>query len=258
MDHKFEEWYLEYELCQNRPGILGDIASLMGMLQISIVTINGVDLQRRGMLLKAPAADHVHRLEHILRKMEAIAVIKMRRPKLRDRIAIRHGRYIEHDNDDKKTFRFVREDLGVLVDFVAELMKEERHLLIGVRGNPRVGKTESIVAASVCANKRWLFLSSTLMKQTVRTSLFEEEREGDHVYIIDGAVSTRTMDERHRQLIREVMRLPAVKVIEHPDLYVRNTDCVFEDFDYIIELRNNQDEVIIIPQETHRETEWFE
>lgn len=48
MEHKFEEWYLEYELCQNRPGILGDIASLMGMLQISIVTINGVDLQRRG------------------------------------------------------------------------------------------------------------------------------------------------------------------------------------------------------------------
>ncbi|MBR2076090.1 MAG: DUF3388 domain-containing protein, partial [Exiguobacterium sp.] len=50
----------------------------------------------------------------------------------------------------------------------------------------------------------------------------------------------------------------AVKVIEHPDLYVRNTDCVYEDFDYIIELRNNPDETIIIPQETHRESEWFE
>lgn len=258
MDHKFEEWYLEYELCQNRPGILGDIASLMGMLQISIVTINGVELQRRAMLLKSPSADQAHRLEHILRRMEAIRVIKLRRPKLRDIIAIRHGRYLDHDTDDKKTFRFVREDLGILVDFVAELMKEDRHLLIGIRGNPRVGKTESIVAASVCANKRWLFLSSTLMKQTVRTSLFEDEREGDHVYIIDGAVSSRTMDERHRQLVQEIMRLPAVKVIEHPDLYVRHSDCSFDDFDYIIELRNHADDEIIIPHFEAREQEWFE
>ena len=28
---------------------------------------------------------------------------------------------------------------------------------------PRVGKTESIVAGSVCAHKRWLFISSTLI-----------------------------------------------------------------------------------------------
>ena len=38
---------------------------------------------------------------------------------------------------------------------------------------PRVGKTESIVAGSVCAHKRWLFISSTLIKQTVRRSLFK-------------------------------------------------------------------------------------
>ena len=38
---------------------------------------------------------------------------------------------------------------------------------------PRVGKTESIVAGSVCAHKRWLFISSTLIKQTVRSSLIK-------------------------------------------------------------------------------------
>ena len=54
---------------------------------------------------------------------------------------------------------------------------------------PRVGKTESIVAGSVCAHKRWLFISSTLIKQTVRSSLIKGEYDSNHVYIIDGAVT---------------------------------------------------------------------
>ena len=37
-----KEWYLEYEITVNRAGLLGDISSLLGMLGISIVTINGV------------------------------------------------------------------------------------------------------------------------------------------------------------------------------------------------------------------------
>ncbi len=68
----------------------------------------------------------------------------------------------------------MRDELGLLVDFMAEIMKKEGHKLIGIRGMPRVGKTESIVAASVCANKRWLFVSSTLIKQTVRSQLIED------------------------------------------------------------------------------------
>ena len=39
---KTTEWYLEYELQYNRPGLLGDISSLLGMLAINIITINGV------------------------------------------------------------------------------------------------------------------------------------------------------------------------------------------------------------------------
>ena len=74
---------------------------------------------------------------------------------LLDRMAVRHGRYLDQCLEDKRTFRFTRDELGLLVDFMAELMKREGHQLIGVRGMPRVGKTESIVASSVCANKRW-------------------------------------------------------------------------------------------------------
>ena len=118
MDRK--EWYFEYEIQKNRPGLLGDISSLLGMLSINIVTINGVDEGRRGMLLKAKDYKNIERLESILSTMDTIKVIKIREPKLRDRLAVRHGRYIQRDADDKKTFRFVRDELGLLVDFMAE------------------------------------------------------------------------------------------------------------------------------------------
>jgi len=239
-----KEWYLEYEIHINRPGLLGDISSLLGMLSINIVTINGVDDSRRGMLLLCQNNEQIERLESILRTMDNITVTKLRQPKLRDRLAVRHGRYIQRDADDKKTFRFVRDELGLLVDFMAELFKQEGHKLIGIRGMPRVGKTESIVAASVCANKRWLFVSSTLIKQTVRNQLIQDEYSDNNIFIIDGIVSTRRANERHWQLIRELMRLPATKVVEHPDIFVRHTEYSLDDFDYIIELRHEHDEEI--------------
>ncbi|MEK4199665.1 DUF3388 domain-containing protein [Cytobacillus sp. FSL K6-0265] len=240
-----KEWYFEYEIQKNRPGLLGDISSLLGMLSINIITINGVDQGRRGMLILAKDDDQIVRLESILKTMDTIKLIKLREPKLRDRLAVRHGRYIQRDADDKKTFRFVRDELGLLVDFMAELFKKEGHKLIGIRGMPRVGKTESIVASSVCANKRWLFVSSTLLKQTIRNQLIEDEYSDDNLFIIDGIVSTKRANERHWQLVREIMRLPAIKVIEHPDIFVQNSEYTLDDFDYIIELRHDHDEDIV-------------
>ncbi|MGH0786852.1 DUF3388 domain-containing protein [Bacillus cereus] len=238
------EWYFEYEIHKNRPGLLGDVSSLIGMLGINIVTINGVDNARRGLLLMCDNQEQISRLESILNTMDNIMVTKYRPPKLRDKLAVRHGRYIQRDADDKKTFRFVRDELGLLVDFMAEIMKKEGHKLIGIRGMPRVGKTESIVAASVCANKRWLFVSSTLIKQTVRSQLIEDEYSDDNIFILDGIVSTKRANERHWQLVREIMRLPATKVVEHPDVFVSQSEYTLDDFDYIIELRNDYDEEI--------------
>lgn len=241
---KKTEWYLEYEIQINRPGLLGDISSLLGMLSINIITINGVENSRRGMLLLSKQDEQIKRLKSILQTMDTIKLIKLRKPKLRDKLAVRHGRYIHRDSDDHKTMRFVRNELGLLVDFMAELYKKEGHKLIGIRGMPRVGKTESVVAASVCANKRWLFVSSTLLKQTVRSELIKGEYSPDHIYIIDGIVSKQRANERHWQLIREIMQLPAVKVVEHPDIFVQATDYTLDDFDYIIELRSHEDEEI--------------
>lgn len=239
-----QEWYLEYKIQKNRPGLLGDVSSLLGMLSINIITINGVDDSRRGLLLKCDHNDQIRRLESILNTMDHITVTKLRTPKLRDRLAVRHGRYIQRDADDKKTFRFVRDELGLLVDFMAELYKQDGHKLIGIRGMPRVGKTESIVASSVCANMRWVFVSSTLLKQTIRSKLIADEYRDDNVYIIDGIVSTRRGSEQHLQLVREIMRLPATKVVEHPDIFVQNTEYTLDDFDYIIEIRHDPDEEI--------------
>jgi hypothetical protein len=127
---------------------------------------------------------------------------------------------------------------------MAELFKQDGHKLIGIRGMPRVGKTESIVAASVCANKRWLFVSSTLLKQTIRSQLIADEYNADNIFIIDGIVSTKRANEKHWQLVREVMNVPATKIVEHPDVFVQNTEYSLDDFAYIIEIRNDPNEKI--------------
>ena len=46
------QWYMEYKIHKNRPGLLGDIASVLGMLEVNILTINGVEGQTRGMPLE--------------------------------------------------------------------------------------------------------------------------------------------------------------------------------------------------------------
>ncbi|SEN43987.1 DUF3388 domain-containing protein [Lihuaxuella thermophila] len=239
-----QEWYLEYQIHKNRPGLLGDIASLLGMLSINILTINGVENNRRGMLLRTEDEEKIEALKHILSRVDNITITALRAPKLVDRMAVRHGRYLDRCLEDKRTYRFTRDELGLLVDFMAELFKKDGHQLIGVRGMPRVGKTESIVASSVCANKRWTFVSSTLLRQTVRSQLAHDEMSSQNVYIIDGIVSTMRSTERHDLLVREIMRMDATKVIEHPDVFVRETEFTLDDFHYIIELRNHPDEVI--------------
>lgn len=240
-----EEWYLEYHIYKNRPGLLGDIASLLGMLSINIVTISGVEDQNRGLLLRTDDKYKITALRTILRKLDDITVTALRQPTLLDRLALRHGRFIHREEDNPNVYRFTRDELGILVDFLGELLKRKGKQLIGVRGMPRVGKTESIVAASVYANKRWTFVSSTLLRQTVRSSLAEDELAVDNmVYIIDGIVSTLRSSEKHHSLVREIIRMDAPIVIEHPDIFIRETEYTLDDFDKIIELRNTEDEEI--------------
>ncbi|MFD0711339.1 DUF3388 domain-containing protein [Paenibacillus sp. GCM10027626] len=239
-----KQWYMEYRIHKNRPGLLGDVASLLGMLEVNIVTINGVENRTRGMLLQTNDEEKIEILGRMLQKVDNITVTKLRPPKLVDVLAVRHGRYIERDSDDRKTFRFTRDELGLLVDFLGEVFKREGNQVIGLRGMPRVGKTESIIAGSVCSNKRWTFVSSTLLRQTVRSQLSQEEMNPNNIFIIDGIVSTIRSNDKHHSLLQEIMALPSTKVIEHPDIFVKESAFDYGTFDYIIELRNTPEEEI--------------
>ncbi|GGF97312.1 DUF3388 domain-containing protein [Paenibacillus aceti] len=240
-----KQWYLEYRIHKNRPGLLGDIASMLGMLEVNILTINGVEGDTRGLLLESDDDEKIEQIGKMLAKVDSVTVTALRSPRLVDLLAVRHGRYIERDSDDLKTFRFSRDELGLLVDFLGEVLKKDGHQVIGLKGMPRVGKTESIIAGSVCAMKRWTFVSSTLLRQTIRTQLSEEENNPQHVFIIDGIISTMRSNERHNQLIKQIMEMPATKVIEHPDVFIEQTEYSYDDFDIIIELRNNPEEQIV-------------
>ncbi len=242
MAHK--QWYMEYRIHKNRPGLLGDIASLMGMLGINILTINGVEDRTRGMLLECNDDVKIELMGSMLRKVDNITVTAFRAPKLVDILAVRHGRYIERDSDDRKTFRFTRDELGLLVDFLGEVFKRDGHQVVGLRGMPRVGKTESIIAGSVCANKRWTFVSSTLLRQTVRSQLSEDELNPNNVFIIDGIVSTMRSNDKHDELLKKIMEMPSTKVIEHPDIFIRDSSFDYDLFKMIVELRNTPDEEI--------------
>lgn len=241
---ELKQWYMEYKIHKNRPGLLGDIASLLGMLEVNILTINGVDHHTRGLLLETDDDEKIELLGKLLTKVDDITVNKLRTPTIVDILAVRHGRYIERDSDDRKTFRFTRNELGLLVDFLGEVFKRDGNHVIGLRGMPRVGKTESIIAGSVCSNKRWTFVSSTLLRQTVRSQLSDQEMEPNNIFIIDGIVSTIRSNERHHTLIEEIMALPSTKVIEHPDIFIRESNYDYSHFDIIIELRNTPDEEI--------------
>jgi len=240
-----KQWYMEYKIHKNRPGLLGDIASMLGMLEVNILTINGVEGKTRGMLLESDDDEKIRLLGEMLAKVNSITVSALRAPKLVDILAVRHGRYIDRDSDDRKTFRFTRDELGLLVDFLGEVFKREGSQIIGLRGMPRVGKTESIIAGSVCAMKRWTFVSSTLLRQTIRSQLSEDEMNPNNVFIIDGIVSTIRSSERHYNLLQEIMAMPSTKVIEHPDIFVQESEYDYNDFDIIIELRNNPGEEIV-------------
>jgi hypothetical protein len=240
-----KQWYLEYRIHKNRPGLLGDIASMLGMLGVNIITINGVEGHTRGMLLECNDDEKMTQIGQLLSNVDGITITAFRSPKLVDLLAVRHGRYIDRDSDDDKTFRFTRDELGLLVDFLGEVFKRSGHQLIGLRGMPRVGKTESLIAGSVCAMKRWTFLSSTLLRQTVRSQLSSEEMNPDHIFIIDGIVSTIRSNDKHYQLLQEVMSMSSTKVVEHPDIFIQESQYNYDDFDIIIELRNNNDEQIV-------------
>lgn len=216
----------------------------MGMLEINILTVNGIGESRRGFLLEIPSDKKLHSLRTALENVEAILLTAFRFPTLLDRIAMRHGKRLDMVEINPPTYRFVREELGVLVDFLGDTLIEGGNRIIGIRGMPRVGKTEAAIAACVYANKKWTLLSSTIIRQTMRTTLLLDDSE-DAIFLIDGITSTSRGNDLHWNLLNRVINMPTPKIIEHPDVFMR--DGRFNvDFDFIIEIRNRPEDVIRI------------
>ena len=75
---------------------------MLGMLEVNILTINGVENRTRGMLLQTNDDEKIEILGKMLQKVENITVLKLRDPNLVDVLAVRHGRYIERIPDDRQ------------------------------------------------------------------------------------------------------------------------------------------------------------
>jgi len=237
---------LEYDIQRNKPGLLGAVTTLIGMLDLNILSVTGIGQTRRGLLLQvhANADAKVRALHEALIEVGAIKVTAFRPPTLSDRIALRHGKRLDMAETNPPTYRFVREELGVLVDFLGDTIIEGGNCVIGIRGMPRVGKTEAAIAACVYANKRWILLSSTIIRQTIRTDLLLDESENS-IFLIDGITSTTRGTNEHWSLIQKVLQLPTLKIIEHPDVFLRDGRLEV-DFDFIIEIRHHEEDVIRI------------
>ncbi len=234
---------MEYEIHYDRPGLLGDVATFLGLMGVNITMINGIASRKRGLLLKCSDAAMVVTLKNTLVRASNIELTAFRRPNFIDRINLKHGKIIQHSPEDPNTLSFVREELGMLVDFLGEVLSRQKPV-IGLRGMPRVGKSEAAIAACVHANKKWVVVSSTLMRQIVRTQLLEDEMSDDSVFLIDGIVSGVRGGAEHKKLVLDLLSFPAPKIIEHPDIFLREFNLDRGLLDYTLELRRNPDEVI--------------
>lgn len=233
--------FLEYDIQQNKPGLLGAVTTLIGMLGLNILTVTGIE-QRRGLLLETFSDGKVKALHKALHEVEAIKVTAFRPPTLLDRIALRHGKRLDMAEKNPPTYRFIREELGVLVDFLGDTLLEGGNRVIGIRGMPRVGKTEAAIAACVSANKRWILISSTIIRQALRTELLLEESVNS-IFLIDGITSTTRGNDAHWSLIEKTLQMPAIKIIEHPDIFIRDGR-LNVDFDVMIEIRHHEEDLI--------------
>ncbi|MDA8211059.1 MAG: DUF3388 domain-containing protein [Clostridia bacterium] len=235
--------YLEYRILTNRPGLLGDITSLIGLLNINICQVSGVSGNWRGFLLDGDE-QKINALKTSLTQIDNIEITAIRTPGSLDRIAIKHGTRLSPVNTNPLTYSFVRDELGLLIDFLGEILKETGNIIIGIRGMPRVGKTEASIAGCVNANKRWVLVSSTIIRQNLRNSLAPEESSADCVLLIDGISTTSRGGKRHNALVKEILQWPVPKIIEHPDVFVRDGSFGEVNFDWVIELRRQVGEEI--------------
>ncbi|AZR72436.1 hypothetical protein BBF96_02925 [Anoxybacter fermentans] len=235
------KYYLEYKILNDRPGLLGDVASLIGMLKLNIQTISSIEGNKRGLLLNFNTMQQLESLYLALKEVQDLEVKIFREPQELDLLALKHGKRIQKTSENPPTFRFERKELDYLIDFLGGRLTKKSDIFVGFRGSPRVGKTETAIAASVHANKPWILISSTLLKKIVRTNLDNEILENGTILIIDAITTFYRSFPEHIEFVKNLLNKKIPRIVEHPDVLVRETNIKLSDFDLIIELNNDED-----------------
>ena len=228
--------YLEYKIVKNRPGLLGDLASFFGLLNLNISKIASIDEKYRGLLIEIEEYEMKDTILESLNKVEELEINTLRKPQFKDLLALKHGTKITEGNKEGY-YKFSRENLHFLIDFVSEYLRRNSDVVIGFKGSPRIGKTETAIATVVHANKKWQLLSSTLLRKVARTKIADEMLNKDTVFIIDAITTFHRSTAKHVRFIRnKILPASVPKIIEHPDVLVQETEYTLEDFDMVVEI----------------------
>ncbi len=233
--------YLEYKIIKNRPGLLGDLASILGLMQINIKTVASIEDIYRGFLLEFYSPESKKRLLDAFSAVEELKITALRPPNLEDLLALKHGKKVSLRLQEG-IYVFPRHELEMLIDFMSNYLKQNHNVLIGIKGGPRSGKTETAIAAAVHANKQWRLLSTTLLRKTTVMELSEKELDSDTVYIIDAISSFHRAPARHVRLMRDFVTYNYPRIIEHPEIAIQETTLQPEDFNIMIELRRQKED----------------
>jgi len=239
--------FLEYKIIHNRPGLLGDIASLLGLLNINILNIASINNNFRGLLIELENEVQKKAIYSALKLVKELDITAFREPNFIDLLALRHGKRIK-PGKEQNYYIFDRSDLDILIDFLGGYLKKYSNIKIGIKGSPRIGKTETSIAAAVHANKHWQLLSSTLIRKIARSRISEELLDGNTVLIIDAITTFRRSRSEHIKFIKKIVQKNLPIMIEHPEIFIQETDFKMNDFKLIIELidKNKKDEKKII------------
>lgn len=228
-------YYLEYKIINNRPGLLGDLASLFGLLKINIETIASIESGCRGLLINIRDKKTKENLYNTLLGVDDLQINVFREPNLFDLLALKHGKKIKKEKSSNY-FSFTRDNLELLIDFLSEYLRSKDYALIGFKGSPRIGKTETAIAASIHANKNWQLISSTLLRKIARTKISENLLNTKSVFIIDAITTFYRSNSEHISLVKKILKMNIPKIIEHPEVIVKETEYKWDDFDLLIEL----------------------
>lgn len=234
-------FYLEYKIINNRPGLLGNVASLLGLLKINILTIASIEDNYRGLLIEINKEESLKLIINSLNFSDDLMLTALRKPDFIDILALKHGKKIKN-KDNKNYYIFYREDLDILIDFLSEYLKINTNALIGFKGSPRIGKTETAIAAAVHANKRWQLLSSTLLRKIAITKISKELLDFNSVFIIDAITTFHRSNAEHIAFVNDILKLSIPRIIEHPEVLIQESEYLWDDFDLILELRDNNED----------------